>query len=294
MNTLSHRAGFIHLIGKPNAGKSTLFNHLVQYPLSIVSPKPQTTRQNILGIQQGPNHQAVYVDTPGHLKPAYQLQKIMMRHVRRALIASDLLLWVVDIREDTPDPLLLEINQKQPSQTLLLLNKIDLLQPDDLSQAIARWQAHQLSMMILPICAKDPQQVTQLSQKIHEQLPIHPPYYDKDTLTDKSQRFFAAEILRKALFLQYKAEIPYSTEVCIENFQETADKLRIDATLYVERLNQKQILIGAKGQAIKKLGMEARKELEHFFQKKVFLAQYVKVLPNWRDKACILGELGYR
>ena len=294
MNTSTHRAGFVHIIGKPNVGKSTLFNRLVEYPLSIVSPKPQTTRQNILGIEQSDDHQAIYIDTPGYLQPKYQLQRIMMRNVHRALAGSDILLWIVDICDEAPDPSLFAMGKKGSNKLILLLNKIDLIKTSQLSTRVAIWQERKITEEVWSLSAEDPVQVAELAQKIIAHLPIHPPFYDKKTFTDRSERFFAAEIIRKALFFQYKEEIPYSTEVVVEKFQDSTDLLVIDVTIHVERLNQKGIVIGKKGQALKQVGIRARQELEEFFQKKVFLTQYVKVLPEWRNRKTILAEWGYR
>ncbi len=294
MNTTTHRAGFVHIIGKPNAGKSTLFNALVQYPLSIISPKPQTTRHNIIGITNTPSTQTIYMDTPGYLEPTYPLQEIMLRNVKRALVESDLLLWVVDVREKEADDLLLKKTEKQKTPCLLLLNKIDLLTPDQVKTQQAHWQQQTTVDQVIPLSAHQQSHVNNLAEQINQYLPLHPPYYDKNILTDRSTRFFTADIIRKALLAHYKQEIPYSTEVIIEHFQEQTDIIHIHTTLHVERQSQKHILIGKKGNALKRSGTTARKELEKFLKKKVFLKQHVKIAPNWRHNKNKLAQWGYK
>lgn len=289
----THRAGFVHIIGKPNAGKSTLFNALIQYPLSITCYKPQTTRHNIKGIYQDQAHQVVYVDTPGYLTPAYALQSSMMRNVHRALEDSELLLWLVDIREPAVIPPLLKEHTKATVPYFLLLNKTDLVSPAAISDCIRQWQERIKPTAIIPISAYDQQQADDLNKKIMGYMPYHPPYYDKTTLTDRTERFFAADIIRKALFLQYRQEIPYSTAVVIETFQEKPNSFFIVANIYVERLSQKAIIIGKGGEALKQLGIQSRKGLERFLQKKVFLTHRIKVLPHWRKKKKLLTQLGY-
>ncbi len=296
MTAITHRAGFVHIIGKPNVGKSTLINGLMEYPLSIATHKPQTTRQNIIGVDQGKDYQIVYIDTPGYFKPSYALQEIMMQHVKRALLGSDLLLWVVDIRDVNEAHTLLQKHTEQRKlQVFLLLNKADLIAQEQLSSYLAHWQKKiPNATHIVPMAAINPQDVRGLKQKITDSLPLHPAYYDKETLTDKPMRFFASNILRKAMLLHYHQEIPYSTEATIDLFQAKEKSLFIKATLYVARASQKGIIIGRKGQALKKMGITARQDLQHFFMKKVFLQQEVKVLPNWRNKKHILAKFGYQ
>ena len=290
-----HRAGFIHIVGRPNAGKSTLFNQLVRYPLSIVSPKPQTTRQNIIGIDQGEDYQAIYLDTPGYLEPKYGLQAMMMRAVKRALVDYDLLVWVVDITAELEDAFFCEEVAKLKGPLFVLLNKQDLVDPTLSMLHQAKWQgklpAH---VKLMPISALDKDEVAKCAAQLVGQLPIHPPYYDKDELTDHAERFFAEELIRKALFMHYKQEIPYSSEVVVVAFQEEDQLLRIDAEIWVERPTQKRIMIGRGGSALKVMGTAARQALEDFFKKKVFLSQYVKVVPDWRNKKEQLRARGYR
>lgn len=291
----THRAGFINIVGKPNAGKSTLFNNLISHPLSITSYKPQTTRQNIIGIAQGKDYQAIYIDTPGYLTPAYALQEVMQRNVHRALVESDLILWVIDIRDDTADTFFNHHYTQEKSPILCLCNKTDLILPNKLAETLAAWRKRiPTKVPLLPMMAKDPAQVAALAEKIIEQLPIHPPYYDKETLTTHSERFFAAEIIRKAILIHYKQEIPYSIEVVIDKFQEKPNVILLEATIYVERLSQKSIVIGKKGAALKIVGTRAREALVLFFKKNIYLTQRVKVLPRWRYHPKLLAQLGYQ
>ncbi|MGB0356900.1 MAG: GTPase Era [Cytophagales bacterium] len=293
MEFASHRAGFIHIVGRPNVGKSTLFNQLVQYPLSIATAKPQTTRDNIVGIAQTSHYQAIYVDTPGAMQPCYQLQSVMMKNVKNAFASSDIFLWVIDIRAPDFDVWLYEQLQKQTAPLFVLLNKTDLVPPEKLTDHIAAWQQRIGIGKIIPIHAQAKRQVKSLSQQIIPLLPLHPPYYDKDALTDRSERFLAAQIIRKSYLLHYQREIPYSVAIDITAFKDKPHVLVLDATIYVERLTQKKIIIGKQGRALKKVGTDARCALEGFFKKSVFLTQHVKVLPNWRKKKELLKTLGY-
>ncbi len=295
MKEETHKAGFIHLIGNPNAGKSTLFNNLIDYPLSIITHKPQTTRHNIVGIAQKGNNQAVYIDTPGYLSPQNQLQKTMKRYVNIALTESDLILFVADIRTSPIDHTIHHLYHKKPPHIphLLLLNKRDLLTPEAQEQQCQHWKAHIPIRTIITITARNKHEVTPLAQYISTNLPVHPPYYDPENLSDRPQRFFVTEIIRKAILERYQQEIPYSVEVQVENFQEKEHLTHIQATIYTERKSQKAILIGKKGAALKALGQQARQELEAFLQKKVFLDLHIKVVPKWREKTHRLNQWGY-
>jgi GTP-binding protein Era len=290
-----HQAGFVTIIGKPNVGKSTLMNKLVGERLSIITPKAQTTRHAIGGVVHGPYFQIVFTDTPGILQPAYQLQHVMMLTVEKALIDTDIFLWMVDATEDTDvPPLIQKLIAKGNRPVILLINKIDLLpHPEAVTKLVQDWQAQVQVTQILPIAALQRLQTEQLIQEIVHYLPVHPPYYPPDTLTDKPERFFAAEIIREQILQYYYQEIPYAVEVAIDSFQETDSLLRIRATIYVERKSQKAILIGKQGEAIKQVGIAARQSLECFFCKQVFLQQYVKVLPHWRNQPKVLQRLGY-
>ncbi|MEM9569666.1 MAG: GTPase Era [Bacteroidota bacterium] len=291
----THRAGFINIVGKPNAGKSTLFNNLIAYPLSITSYKPQTTRQNIVGIAQGKDYQAIYIDTPGYLTPTYALQEVMQRNVNRALVESDLILWVIDIRDDTADSFFNHHYAQAKAPILCLCNKTDLVLPNKLEETLGAWRKRiPTEIPLLPIMAKDLAQVAALTEKIMGKLPIHPPYYNKETLTTRSERFFAAEIIRKAVFTYYKQEIPYSIEVVIDKFKEKPNVILLEATIYVERPSQKSIVIGKKGAALKIVGTKARQGLVLFFKKNIYLTQHVKVLPRWRYHPKLLAQLGYQ
>ncbi len=294
MNELSHQAGFVNIAGKPNAGKSTLLNKLVDYPLSIATYKPQTTRRTIVGIDNQPNYQIVYVDMPGYLAPSYALQEAMMRQVKRALITSDVIVWLVDSREKEIDDFLLSNRKKQKAPFLLVINKIDLISEEELAERMAFWEERIAPTHIIPIAALHATNLTKLKAIILDYLPEHPPYYDKDEITTSTERFLVAEIIRKAIILHYRQEIPYSSEVMVDSFKEEEHILRIEATIYVERTSQKSIMIGKKGAALKKIGTLARKEIESIFKKKVFLSQYVKVANTWRSKPKQLTAWGYQ
>lgn len=290
----THRAGFVHIIGEPNAGKSTLINGLLDYPLSIATHKPQTTRHNIVGLHNEKDLQIVYLDTPGDLTPTSELQEAMKRNVDRALVHSDVLLWVVDLRETEINQRFKKIQQQQPATTLVLLNKIDLLPADLVAEKQKQWQAALGdTAQIFLLSARHHTGLSALQKKIITLLPLHPPYYPKENLTDKSERFLVGDIIRKYIFLFYHKEIPYSTEVHVTDFKESDTLLRVDATLYVERRSQKGILIGHKGSALKKAGTAARKELEALYKKKIFLSLHIKVSPNWRSKTHQLTAWGY-
>jgi len=291
-----HKAGFVTIVGKPNAGKSTLMNTLVGERLAIVTRKAQTTRHRIMGIISGPDFQIVYSDTPGIIDPQYPLQESMMRFVQSSLIDADVILWIVELGEklDLDHRLLQRINQSQ-TPVILIINKIDLAQGTQLHDKIKYWKdvTGENIQKIVPISALEQTNIEELMGSIIELLPQHPPYFPKDTLTDKPERFFAAEIIREKIFQNYKKEVPYSCEVVISEFKEEETIIRLRAEIYVERKSQKGILIGKQGSALKKVGIEARKDMEAFFQKQVFLEQFVKVEPDWRKKGQKLKRFGY-
>ncbi|MEY4610816.1 MAG: hypothetical protein RL246_1135 [Bacteroidota bacterium] len=293
-----HKAGFISIIGKPNVGKSTLMNALVGERLSIVSSKAQTTRHRILGmlngVQDGTEYQIVYSDTPGVLLPKYELHKSMMQFVRNSLEDADVVLYVTDVF-DTYEDLEFLTSWKDQTETpiLVLVNKIDLVDSERLQECLSYWQGVFPGKPVLPISAQEKVHLEEIFTHVVNQLPVHPPFFDKDELTDKPERFFAAEMIREKIFLNYKKEIPYSCEVVVTAFKEEEKIIRISSEIYVERVSQRAILIGHKGESIKKVGIQARAELEKFFGKQVFLEQFVKVEPDWRGKADKLRSFGY-
>lgn len=295
----NHKAGFVSIIGKPNVGKSTLMNVLVGEKLSIITSKAQTTRHRIMGIVNGTHHgydfQLVYSDTPGIIVPKYELHRSMMSFVMGSLEDADVILFVTDIFEQyDEDDVLLKLQRIREVPILLLINKTDLATPEQVTEKITYWKDRfPLVEHILPISALKQQGTAQLLELMVDSLPVHPPYFPKDELTDKPERFFAAEIIREKIFLNYKKEVPYSSEVVITAFKESEDIIRISAEIYVERVSQRAILIGHKGESLKKVGIQARTEMEKFFQKKVFLETFVKVEPDWRSKERKLQEFGY-
>ena len=294
--TKPHRAGFVSIIGKPNVGKSTLMNALVGERLSIVTSKAQTTRHRILGILNGDDFQLIYSDTPGIIQPKYELHNAMMSFVYSSLEDADVVLFVTDIYEKhDEEPVVERLRKMTDTPIILLVNKIDQANQDEVEAKLAYWK-EQLpnAAEVLPISALNHFGTDGVLQLVMERLPIHPPYYPKDELTDKPERFFAAEMVREKIFKLYKKEIPYSCEVVIEEFKEEEDIIRIRGIIYVERNSQKGIVIGQGGEALKKVGTWAREEMEKFFQKKVFLEMYVKVNENWRTDPKALSRFGYQ
>jgi len=290
----NHKSGFVNIIGKPNVGKSTLMNKLVGENVSIITSKAQTTRHRILGMLNGEDFQIVYSDTPGILKPQYQLHKSMMQFVRLSVEDADVLLLMVEVFEKIDKDLLDPILRKTEGKIILLLNKIDLVKdPKEIEEKISMWKSYKEFDAIIPVSALKGTNLDKVFNEIINHLPIHPPYYPKDQFTDKPERFFASEILREKIFQTYKQEVPYSTEVVISEFKEDEKIIRMRAEIYVERNSQKGILIGKKGAALKKIGTEARKDMETFFGKQVFLEQYVKVEKDWRHKKNKLSQFGY-
>jgi GTP-binding protein Era len=292
-----HRAGFISIVGKPNVGKSTLMNQLVGEKLSIITSKAQTTRHRIMGIVNGEtpdfDFQMVYSDTPGIIKPVYELHKSMMEFVHGSIEDGDVILFVTDIYEKYDEEDVIERLKNATSPIILIINKIDLAKPEDIEEKIQHWKAVFQPTEILTLSALQGEGVPQLMDRILHYLPVHPPYFPKDELTDKPERFFAAEMIREKIFLNYKKEVPYSCEVVITAFKESDDLIRISSEIYVERSTQRAILLGHKGERIKKVGTEAREEMEKFFGKKVFLEQYIKVEPDWRQQKAKLQGFGY-
>ncbi|WP_375584089.1 GTPase Era [Cyclobacterium xiamenense] len=289
-----HKAGFVNIIGKPNVGKSTLMNALLGEKLSIISSKAQTTRHRILGIMNEPDYQIVFSDTPGMLKPKYELHKSMMSFVNLSLEDADVIVFVTDLFEDDAD--IEEIIEKMNASgvpVLLLINKIDLNKDDKLEEVTRYWQDRIQAVETIPVSALENFNLQKVLKEILDRMPVHPPFYDKEELSDRPERFFASEIIREKIFTHYKKEIPYSTEVRVEEFEETEQLIRMRALIYVERPSQKGILIGDKGKALKRVGTLARQEMEKFFGKKVFLETYVKVEENWRKNKNKLRKFGY-
>jgi len=289
-----HKSGFVNIIGKPNVGKSTLMNKLVGENVSIITSKAQTTRHRILGMLNGDDFQIVYSDTPGILKPMYELHKSMMQFVKLSVEDADVLLLMVEIFEKIDQDLLDPVFRKTEGKIILLLNKIDLVKdPKVIEEKISMWKSYKEFDAIIPVSALNGTNLDKVFNEIINHLPIHPPYYPKDQYTDKPERFFASEIIREKIFQTYKQEVPYSTEVVISEFKEDEKIIRMRAEIYVERNSQKGILIGKKGAGLKKIGTEARMDMEAFFGKQVFLEQYVKVEKDWRRKKNKLSQFGY-
>ena len=289
-----HKAGFVNIVGNPNVGKSTLMNQLVGERISIATFKAQTTRHRIMGIVNTPEMQIVFSDTPGVLKPNYKLQESMLAFSVSALSDADVLLYVTDVVEDPEKNAdFLEKVRSMTIPVLLLINKIDESNQKALGDIVERWHALLPKAEILPISAKNKFGTDLLLRRIQEILPESPPYFDKDQLTDKPARFFVSEIIREKILLYYDKEIPYAVEVKVERFKETEKKIHINAVIYVERDSQKGIIIGHQGVALKKVSTEARKTLEKFFDKEVFLETFVKVDKDWRSSKKELDSFGY-
>lgn len=290
-----HKAGFVNIVGNPNVGKSTLMNDLVGERISIITSKAQTTRHRIMGIVNTPEYQIVYSDTPGVLKPKYKLQESMLEFSEGALTDADILLYVTDVVEDPEkNKDFLDRVAKEKVPVLLVINKVDLLKGDgDLETLVAQWHDRLPNAEIFPVSAKEHFNVDNLKARIVELLPPSPPFFGKDALTDKPARFFVTEIIREKLLLNYDKEIPYSTEVLVEKFEEKDTAIHIMAVIYVERDSQKGIIIGKGGDKIKRIGIESRQDIEKFFGKKVFLELFVKVEKDWRNRENKLRAFGY-
>jgi GTP-binding protein Era len=292
---MAHKAGFVNIIGNPNVGKSTLMNVFVGEKLSIITSKSQTTRHRILGIVNGDDFQIVYSDTPGVIKPAYKLQESMLNFSKSALSDADILLYVTDIYEKIDkNEEFLKIVKQAEVPVLLILNKIDQSNDEDLDKLIDMWHENFPKAEIIPTSALKEFNTQNIFNRIIELLPESEPFYPKDALTDKTERFFVQEIIREKILKFYKKEIPYATEIEVEEFKEDDDIIRMRAVIYVERDTQKGIIIGHKGVAIKKVGVEARKDLEKFFDKKVHIELFVKVRKDWRNKEDDLRKFGYQ
>ena len=288
------RSGFVNIIGNPNVGKSTLMNALVGEKLSIVTAKAQTTRHRIMGIVNGPDYQAVFSDTPGILKPSYRLQESMMDFVDTAIGDADVILYVTDIVEKKDkNREYVEKLSKVTCPVLIAINKIDLGTQEQVLALMKEWKELVPAAEIFPISAQEKFNLDNLFDAVTGALPVSPPWYDRETFTDRSMRFFASEIIREKILMNYTKEIPYCTEVVIERFKEGEDRYDIDAVINVMRDSQKGIIIGAQGRALKKTATAARLDMEAFFEKKVFLQIFVKVEPNWREDARKLKKFGY-
>ena len=290
-----HKSGFVNIIGNPNVGKSTLMNSLVGEKLSIITSKAQTTRHRILGIVNGENFQLVLSDTPGIIKPNYELQASMMDFVKTAIDDADIIIYMIEVGESSlKDKDLYNKIKSSKIPVLLVINKIDLTNQGDLEEQVDKWKDKLPNAEVFPISALQKFQTENLLQRLIELLPESPAYFPKDQLTDKPERFFVNEIIREKILLNYKKEIPYSVEVITEEFKEDETIIRIRSIIMVERDSQKGIIIGHKGDALKKTGIQARKDLENFFGKQIHIELYVKVNKNWRNNQGQLKRFGYK
>lgn len=290
-----HKSGFVNIVGNPNVGKSTLMNILVGERVSIITSKAQTTRHRILGIVNTDDMQIVYSDTPGVLTPNYKLQESMLNFSNSALGDADVLLYVTDVVEtvDKNEAFLQKV-QNIDCPVLLIINKIDLSNQADLEKMVALWKELLPKAEIIPVSAQSKFNVDYIKRRIEDLMPESPPYFEKDALTDKPARFFVTEIIREKILLYYQKEIPYACEVVVEFFKEEAELIHIKSLIIVERDSQKGIIIGHQGQALKKVGAMARKDIERFFGKKVFLEMFVKVEKDWRNRDNLLRNFGYQ
>lgn len=291
---MTHKAGFVNIVGNPNVGKSTLMNSLVGERISIITNKSQTTRHRIMGIVNTDDMQIVYSDTPGVLEPNYKLQQSMLSFSNSALTDADVLLYVTDVVEKiTKNERFLRKVQAQEIPVLLLINKIDLTKEEDLIALTEEWKQLLPKAEIIPISATENFNLEYVLKRIHDLLPESPPFFEKDALTDRPARFFVTEIIREKILLTYDKEIPYAAEVMVESFKEEKNIIRIQAVIFVERDSQKGIIIGKGGKMLKKVGTEARKDIEVFFDKKVYLELFVKVEKDWRNRDNKLKFFGY-
>lgn len=290
-----HKAGFVNIVGNPNVGKSTLMNDLVGERVSIITSKAQTTRHRIMGIVNAPGYQIVFSDTPGVLSPKYKLQESMLQFSESALVDADILLYVTDVIEDyTKNAEFLAKVAREKIPVIIVINKIDLLKGQtELEEIVARWHDMLPNAEIFPTSAKEHFNVDNLMARVVSLLPVSEPYFGKDALTDKPARFFVTEIIREKILLNYDKEIPYSTEVIVEKFDEKDSSIHIMSVIYVERDSQKGILIGKGGAKLKQIGIEARRDIETFFGKRVYLEMFVKVEPDWRNRENKLRSFGY-
>ncbi|MDQ3192629.1 MAG: GTPase Era [Bacteroidota bacterium] len=291
---MEHKAGFVNIIGNPNVGKSTLMNALVGERISIITSKAQTTRHRIMGIVNAEDFQIVYSDTPGVLNPQYKLQESMMGFVKTALTDADIILFVTDIFEDQmQNEEIFNKVQNVKVPVLLLLNKIDLSDQEKVEEKMAFWKERMPNAEVIPVSALERFNTEKVFQMILDNLPVGEAFYPKDQLTDKPERFFVSEAIREKIFIHYKKEIPYSSEVVVDTFKEDEKIIRIRAEIIVARDSQKGIIIGHKGSALKRVGVEARKDLEAFFQKQIHLELFVKVKKDWKDDKLMLRRFGY-
>lgn len=293
MDQIPFKSGFVSIVGKPNVGKSSLMNALMGENLSIITPKAQTTRHRIMGILNGENYQIVYSDTPGILEPKYTLHEAMMSYVKVSLEDADMILLVVALGDKFELELFERFTRIQ-TPIVLIINKIDQAKGSQVLDKVTYWKEKLPNIKsVITVSAKTGENIDQLLPGILEAMPDHPAYFPKDEYTDRTERFFASEIIREKIFLNYDEEIPYSTEVSINSFKEEDDIIRISATIYVERDSQKGIIIGKGASMIKKVGIEARKDMEAFFHKKIFIETHVKVADNWRKQSAKLRQFGY-
>lgn len=289
-----HKSGFVSIVGNPNVGKSTIMNSLVGEKLSIITSKSQTTRHRIMGIVNSDDFQIVYSDTPGVLKPSSKLHESMLKYSKSSLEDADIILYISDIFEKIDKNIeFINMVKEVDAPVILVINKIDLGNQEILEQLIATWKEILPNATIMPTSATENFGISNMFDKIVELLPKGAAYFPKDQLTDKSERFFVSEIIREKILLNYKKEVPYSTQVEVEEFKEKPDIIHIRATIYVERDSQKGIIIGNKGEALKKTGTMARKDIEAFFEKKVFLSLFVKLDKDWKNKQLSLKRFGY-
>jgi len=292
---MNHKSGFVNILGNPNVGKSTIMNALVGEKLSIITAKAQTTRHRIMGIVNGDDFQIVYSDTPGILRPQYKLQETMMNFVNSALSDADMILYVTDVNERTAyEGEYIDKIKESNIPAIIAVNKVDITNQEDLEKVVESWHQAFPDSPVIPISALKKFNLDSLLNAILDKLPESPAYFPKDQLTDKYERFFASEIIREKILINYKKEIPYSVEIEIESFEDEKNLLKIRALIHVTRDSQKGIIIGHKGLMLKRVGTEARRDMEDFFKKKVFLELYVKVTKDWRDKPLVLKRFGYR
>ena len=293
---MSHKAGFVNIVGNPNVGKSTLMNALVGERISIITSKAQTTRHRIMGIVNGEDFQIVYSDTQGVLKPNYKLQESMLGFSQSALTDADVLLYVTDVLDSAEKNafFLDKVKKMDHVNTILIINKIDLIDQNRLVELVDFWRKELPNAEIFPISASEKFGINQLFERIKALLPDSPPFFEKDALTDRPERFFVNEIIREKILLNYDKEIPYAVEVMVEEFKEEENLIRISAVVFCERDSQKGIIIGKQGAALRKVGTDARKDIEAFFEKKVFLQLYVKVEKDWRNRERKLRNFGYQ
>lgn len=292
---MNHKAGFVNIIGNPNVGKSTLMNILIGQKLSIITNKVQTTRHRIKGILNSDDYQIVFSDTPGFITPSYKLQESMMNYVYSAFKDADILIYMIEVGENQNEhDQIFKIINKTQVPLLILINKIDLYDQNIIEKEIKKWSTKYSNSKVIPISALNKFNIENIKKNILDLLPISPPYFDKDAITDKSARFFVEEIIREKILIHFKKEIPYSVQIQVEDFIESEDSIKIRAVIYVMRESQKGIIIGHKGLGLKRIGTEARKDIENMLAKHVYLQTPVKVKKNWRKDISQLKKFGYQ